>query len=113
MSAGDVRVYVAVTPDDLARLLSGELLAAGERFAAVDDSEEAEYGALMAAADASLRLQRGQGRRVVVVAELPDEDAAVHRRELVAVHMDTEERGTDADPDDDLSWFAPQELDLP
>jgi hypothetical protein len=78
---------------------------------APDDGEESEYGALMTAADASAELVAGlpdgQRRRVVVVAETSAADGAVRWRDVVAVHVDTED---DADADDDLAWWATQEI---
>ena len=77
------------------------------------DDEEAEYDALMTAADASTALVAGPGRRVVVVAELdrePETGWTIPLKRVVAVHADTEDRPADADPDDDLGWFATQEI---
>ena len=78
---------------------------------APDDGEESEYVALMTAADASAELVAGlpdgRRRRVVVVAETPTPDDPVTWREVVAVHVDTAD---DADPDDDLAWWATQEI---
>ena len=78
---------------------------------APDDGEASEYVALMTAADASAELvvglPDGQRRRVVVVAETPAADGPVLWRDVVAVHVDTED---DADPDDDLAWWATQEI---
>ncbi len=82
---------------------------------AEDDAEESEYAALMTAADVSAELLAGlpdgQRRRVVVVAEttgadVPD-DAPVAWRDVVAVHVDDRD---DAHPDDDLAWWAVQEI---
>lgn len=96
-----------------------------EPVVAEGDDEESEYAALMTAADLSTALASGAGaadrRRVVVVVEssasgretgastgtLP---ASVPLRDVVALHLDTEDRGPDADPDDDLAWFTPDEL---
>lgn len=79
---------------------------------AEDDAEETEYAALMTAADASAELLAGlpdgQRRRVVVVAETTTAAAAVTWRDVVAVHADDHD---DADPDDDLAWWATQEVD--
>jgi hypothetical protein len=105
------RVYVATTPDGLDRFRATGSLAEGERFTAPEEGEEAEYAALMAAADASGALDPRGGRRVVVVAEVPDENAEVGRADVVAVHLDTADRDAEADPDDDLEWFDPSELD--
>ena len=77
------------------------------------DDEEGEYAALMTAADASMALLAGPGRRVVVVAELDQEPEAgwtIPLKRVVAVHADIEDRPADADPDDDLGWFATQEI---
>lgn len=78
---------------------------------AEDDGEEAEYAALMTAADASAELLAGlpdgRRRRVVVVVETATEGAGVAWRDVVAVHVDTHD---DADADDDLAWWAAQEI---
>jgi hypothetical protein len=72
---------------------------------AASESEDDEYAALMAAADLSaarlVGLPDGQRRRVVVVFEA---DGA----EMLAVHADTAD---DADADEDLCWYATQEID--
>jgi hypothetical protein len=86
---------------------AGRVPADAERFVAPDDSEEGEYAALVAAGAAAADLLDGPGRRIVLVAEVDDPDAAVAWRDVVAVHADTVE---DADPDDDLAWFATQEV---
>lgn len=107
------RIYLPAT-----RTLLAEWYAAGEvplgegGFVAPDDSEEAEYAALMTAADASAGLLAGPGRRVVVVVETPDgaTPATVPLRLVAAVHADVEDRPADADPDEDLGWFARQEI---
>lgn len=102
------RIYVPTTLADLAAYVAaGEVPASADRFVAPDDSEEGEYAALVAAAEAAGELLAGPGRRVVVVAEVADVDAAVAMREVVAVHADTRD---DADPADDLAWFATQEV---
>jgi hypothetical protein len=78
---------------------------------AADDGEETEYAALMTAADASADLVAGlpdgRRRRVVVVVETATADGAVGWRDVVAVHVDDRD---DADPDDDLAWWATQEI---
>ncbi len=78
---------------------------------AEDDGEETEYAALMTAADASAALLAGlpdgQRRRVVVVVETAAADAPATWRDVVAVHVDSQD---DADPDDDLAWWATQEV---
>jgi hypothetical protein len=103
-----VRIYLPTTLAGLAAYVdAGEAPASDERFVAPDDTEEGEYAALVAAAEVSAGLLGGPGRRVVVVAEVADPDAAVPLRDVVAVHADTRD---DADPDDDLAWFATQEI---
>ncbi len=82
-----------------------------DTVAADDDAEEAEYAALMTAADASAELLAGlpdgHRRRVVVVVETVEEDSPVTWRDVVAVHVDDRD---DARPDDDLAWWATQEI---
>jgi hypothetical protein len=106
------RVYVPTTLAGLGRLRDdGSLPASAERYVADGDTEEQEYAALMAAAADSADLLGGPGRRVVVVADVADADGAVPLRDVVAVHADPEDRPAGADPDDDLGWYASQELD--
>ena len=109
-----MRVYL---PSTLALLAeqhaAGAVLVPDEAVVAEDDSEDAEYAALMTAADASAALLAGPGRRVVVVAELdqePEPGWSVPLKRVVAVHADTEDRPAGADPDEDLGWFATQEI---
>lgn len=102
------RIYVPATLAGLATYdAAGTVPASVERFVAPDESEEGEYAALVAAAEAAGELLDGAGRRVVLVAEVADPDAAVPMSEVVAVHADTREG---AGPDDDLAWFATQEV---
>ena len=107
-----MRIYLPTTTAGLARLREeGSLPAGVERYVADGDSEEQEYAALMAAAADSAQLLDGPGRRVVVVADVADPDGAVPLRDVVAVHADPADRPVDADPDDDLGWYATQEID--
>lgn len=115
-----VRVYLPTTADELRRAVADASFVVAEGVDVVvaeSDDEESEYAALMTAADASAELARAAGvagqRRVVVVAELPsapEPGARVAMRDVVALHLDTDDRGDDADPDDDLAWFTPDEL---
>ena len=115
-----VRVYLPTTTDELPAAASdgGFVVAEGVDVVVPEgDDEESEYAALMTAADASTELAQAAGvaglRRVVVVAELPSvpgPGARVAMRDVVALHLDTDDRGADADPDDDLAWFTPDEL---
>lgn len=103
-----MRVYLPLTLATLADAYeAGEVPADVEKIVAEDESEEAEYAALMAAADASASLIGGPGRRVVLAADVVDAAGAVPRKKWAAVHVDTED---DADPDDDLAWYASQEI---
>ena len=108
------RVYLPLTIGLLAELhASGELTVTDDAVVAPDDSEDGEYAALMTAADASAALLTGSGRRVVVVAELekePETGWTIPLRRIVAVHADPEDRPAGADPDEDLAWFATQEI---
>jgi hypothetical protein len=108
-----VRVYLPTTLAGLAGLRdNGELPASVERYVPEGDAEDQEYAALLAAAADSAALLGGPGRRVVVVAELADPDGAVPLDFVVAVHADPEDRPADADPDEDLGWYATQEIDV-
>ena len=105
------RLYVPATLDDLASWHAAGLVPAAalaEAFEAPDDTEEGEYAALMSAADASAELLAGPGRRVVVVVD--SLYAPADWSDVVAVHADVTERPADADPNDDLGWFATQEV---
>jgi hypothetical protein len=106
------RVYVPTTRDGLARLRDdGSLPASAERYVADGDTEEQEYAALMAAAADSAALLQGPGRRVVVVADVADPDGDVPLRDVVAVHADPEDRPAGTDPEEDLGWYATQEIE--
>lgn len=106
-------------PSTLARLReqwsSGEVI--GEPVVAEADDEDTEYVALMTAADLSAALLDGPGRRVVVAVDLSEAEAAadgpvrVPRSRVASVHADPEDRPVDADPDDDLGWWATQEVE--
>lgn len=101
-----VRIYLPLTLERLAEVVrAGVADESLERFVAADDSEESEYLALMSAADASTSM--GADRRVVLVAQVEHEDAAVPRRTWTAVHVDAD---ADHDPDDEPGWFGIQEL---
>jgi hypothetical protein len=102
------RVYLPTTLTDLARFVDlGYLPDEVDRFVAPGDDEESEYAALSAAAEAAGELLDAPGRRVVVVADIDDPDGAVPLELVAAVHADLTDG---ADPDDDLAWFASQEI---
>ena len=111
-----IRVYLPTTVALLAEQHAEGAFLVTDDAVLVDagaEDEEAEYDALMTAASASAALVAGPGRRVVVVAELdrePETGWTIPLERVVAVHADTEDRPADADPDDDLGWFATQEI---
>ena len=106
------RVYLPGTLAALAELRDrGSLPASADRYVADGDAEDAEYAALMTAAADAGALLDGPGRRVVVVAEVADPDGVVPLDDVVAVHADPADRPADADPDEDLGWYATQEID--
>jgi hypothetical protein len=127
-----VRVYVPVTSPVLAALVAEGRLPGPLRAHAVTgalregwpeaDEESWEYAALMAAAadSAALRQAGDLPRRYVVAADVPAADpvagedptlvdvaADVVWKNVAAAHVDTDD---DADEDDDLAWFATQEI---
>ncbi len=105
------RRYVPSTLPRLAAEWAGPGPDVAEAVLATDDGDETEYAALMTAADASAELLTGlpdgQRRRLVVVVESASADGPATWREVVAVHVDDRD---DADPDDDLAWWATQEI---
>ncbi|GAA4379973.1 DUF6912 family protein [Nocardioides caricicola] len=109
-----IRAYLPTTLALLAEQhAEGHVVVTDDVVIATEDDEESEYDALMTAADASAALLPGPGRRVVVVAELdkaPEPGWTIPLKRVVAVHADTEDRPAGADPDDDLGWFATQEI---
>ncbi|MGY2874020.1 hypothetical protein ACVW00_001210 [Marmoricola sp. URHA0025 HA25] len=106
-----MRIYLPTTLPGLAAFVaSGQVPAGGDRYLAAEESEEAEYDALAEAADAAAELLDGPGRRVVLVADVPDADAGFPMALVAAVHADT----ADVDPVGadlpDLGWYAVQEI---
>lgn len=106
-----MRVYVPATTDQLAAYVAAGQVAGGERLVAEDESEEAEYAALAGAAEAAGRLLGGTGRRVVVVADVPDPDAAFPMRLVASVHADTEVVDASGVELPELGWYATQEIE--
>ncbi|MCW2765677.1 MAG: hypothetical protein JWO11_1636 [Nocardioides sp.] len=127
------RVYIPVTSSVLARLVAEGRLGGPFRAHAVTDAlradwadgdeESWEYAALMAAAVESVALRSAGDapRRYVVAADVPsvvpvpgeeptlvDVAADVPWKNVAAAHVDTSD---DADEDDDLAWFATQEIE--
>jgi hypothetical protein len=102
------RIYLPTTLVALAEHVDhGYVPESVERFVAPGDDEESEYAALLAASEAAEALLDGPGRRVVVVADVTDVDGPVAMELVEAVHVDTDD---EHDPDDDLAWFATQEI---
>jgi len=109
----NTRAYVPATRTRLADWhAAGAVPAEAERVLAPADDEDSEYDALMTAAEMALALGPEEGRRVVVVAEAEDPAAegSLPLRCWVAVHCDVADRAAGATPDDDLAWFATQEI---
>jgi hypothetical protein len=101
-----MRVYQPTTLTELAAAYgSGSVRPDADAVVSDSDSEDDEYAALMTAADLSAGrlagLADGLRRRVVVVLEEGG-------TRILAVHADPVD---DADADDDLAWYASQELD--
>ena len=113
-----MRLYLPATLGTLAELDSEGVIGVGDDVVVAEgDSEDQEYDALMtAAASAALlagELEPGGRRRVVVVAELAVADlpARIALADVVAVHADPDDVPDEgADPDDDLGWYATQEI---
>jgi hypothetical protein len=106
-----VRVYLPSTIPLLEGFMAaGQVSSGGDRYLAADDSEDAEYDALAEAATAAAELLDGPGRRVVVVADVADPDAAFPTSLVVAVHADTEDVDPASDDLPELGWYAVQEI---
>lgn len=107
-----MRIYVPTTLPGLAAYMrAGSVPSIAERFVADDESEEAEYEALAEAAEAATALLDEPARRVVIVADVEDEDGAFPVSLIEAVHADTDEVDPGSDDLPDLGWFATQEID--
>ena len=89
-----MRVYLALTLDDLEQLEAGEQIAP-EAYVAASEDEEDELAALEEAAE--------QGA-AAAAAELDDEDDPVSLVDVASFHLDLDGSG-------DLAWFATQEID--
>jgi hypothetical protein len=116
------RLYVPATLRLLATLDErGSLPLGDDVVLTVDDSEDAEYDALMTAAQTSAvlaaELDPGERRRVVVVAEVSAVGEAVGLADVVAVHADATDLPDPPDVEEledlgDLCWYATQEIPL-
>lgn len=112
-----MRAYQPTTLLDLAAALAaGELPLDADVVVSEGDGETEEYAALMTAADLSAvrvaSLGTGLRRRVVVVVDtdagVVAAEGTVPLRDLAAVHADPVD---DADAEEDLAWYAAQEVD--
>jgi hypothetical protein len=100
-----MRVYQPSTLTELATAhAAGSMRPDADAVVSESEGEEDEYAALMTAADLSAERLDGMGdglrRRVVVVLDAGG-------TEILAVHADPVD---DAEPDDDLAWYASQEV---
>lgn len=101
-----MRLYIAATLSLLNKYrASGVIPDDVERVVAEDESEDAEYLALMTAADLSAEM--GVRRRVVIVVERAGEAGDISWSEIVAVHADAVPF---TDPDDEPGWYGVQEV---
>ncbi len=89
-----VRVYLALTRDDLTALEAGRSVTPAEAFVAASLDEEDELAALEEAAE------HGD---VGAAAELDDPDGPVRLVDVASFHLDIDDSG-------DLAWFATQEI---
>jgi hypothetical protein len=113
-----VRLYLPATIASLAALQSDGAMGVGDDVVvAGGESEDEEYDALMTAAESAAELaaglEPGERRRVVVVAEVAGAGlpTTVTLADVVAVHADPDDvPDAGAHPDDDLGWYATQEI---
>lgn len=131
-----VRVYVPLTSSELAVLaeegrLSGpreaHAVTSGLRAAWPEaDEDDWEWAAMLAAGEDSwaLRSTPDRPRRIVLAVDVPEvaeqpeaESASAVRvaadlvlKRVASVHVDTEDVSGDPDFEEDLAWFAVQEL---
>lgn len=132
-----VRVYIALTSAGLAELIAqGRLAGPLAGHAVTDelraawpeaDEESWEFAAMLAAGEDSwnARTPEDRARRIVLAADVPsvvpasaDSATAVQvaadipLKRVAALHMDTEDLDSEPDFDEDLAWFAAQEIPL-
>jgi len=113
-----VRLYLPATTQTLADLHEDGAMPVGDDVVVAEgDAEDEEYDALMTAAESAAvlvaELDPGERRRVVVVAEVRSAvlPSRITLADVVAVHADPDDvPDQGADPDDDLGWYATQEI---
>ena len=102
------RLYLPATVEMLRALAADQpLVEVATRIEAGGDDEDLEYAALLDAAVESAEVVGEGERRIVIVAEVAAPTYAVRRVDVVAIHADT---APGAEADDDLCWFATQEI---
>lgn len=89
-----MRVYLALTLEDLEQLDAGEQIAP-DAYVAGSEDEEDELAALEEAAEQGV---------AAAAAELAHEDDPVSLADIASFHLDVDGSG-------DLAWYATQELD--
>lgn len=101
-----MRLYIPATLALLNKYReTGSIPADVDRVLAEDESEDAEYLALMTAADLSVEM--GVKRRVVIVVDREVEEGLIPWSEIAAVHADAVPF---TDPDDEPGWYGVQEV---
>lgn len=106
-----MRAYLPLTTEALRAAAASGMFPAQGAVLASDETEEAEYAALVEAAARSRELLGGAGRRVVAVFEgRPDPGWSLGQAQ--ALHADTEDIAADDEDPPELAWFAVQELEL-
>lgn len=89
-----MRVYLAVSLDELRTLAAGQAVTAAAYLAASEDEED-ELAALEEAAENGV---------VAVAADLDDPDGPATLAQVASIHVDVDGSG-------DLAWYATQEID--
>lgn len=104
-----MRVYVPASFAELARFHADGVVPTTDAVLAEDTSEEAEYDALMEAAvlSAERAAATDDPRRVVIAVDVTTPGVNAPLADVASVHVDP---APGADPDDDLAWYARQEI---
>ncbi|MBC7630422.1 hypothetical protein [Aeromicrobium sp.] len=90
-----MRMYVALTVDDLTALMAGAAVVPSTAFTAESEDEEDELAALEEASEHGA---------AVGAAEVSDPDLPVALSQIASFHVDLDGTG-------DLAWYATQEID--
>lgn len=113
-----MRLYLPATIRSLEALHEEGVMPVGDDVVVAEgDSEDEEYDALMTAAESAgmlaAELDPGERRRVVVVAEssATQVPSRITWADVVALQADPDDVADEgADLDDDLGWYATQEI---